>query len=346
MSYSRNYNTSITINETVDYPSSNTGGSTRVSFTVPVSVNITVDTNPFDRSLNKFSDHITLLTGAVIAAEASEIAMIAENANKISGSIITGFFGYIRSGISQQISEYRPKVEAGFVELVKQREMCLSKMNQMKEDYQRISERYTNIFNDLDKETRNRIRAINEEAFSVNSNIYEQLHRTTESGLSSVPIISNDEIEQTHSLLFSSRLKNRVMLLMSKAKSLILDDKRLKQMLNLLLINDKIEISKIKYLPLLLMESNIKDKGIRSELYFNTKLPAFNTPEFRQNISDEYSAEKINWESMNEGAKSELNRYLQNDINSIDMSQDQHSKRVADVIRRLWTNNSNILLTK
>src|ERR1035437_7398802 len=155
MSYREYYSETITVSgsESYSYPPSEEGGSGSVTvyIDVPVNIEIEVDTHPLDQSVNSAENHINVLTNTIVASEAAEVLAINEGSNKISASIVNGFFSYIRYDISQQISEYRPLVETKFMQLVKLHESCVSKKAQMGDDFARIAERYTNIFNDLDK---------------------------------------------------------------------------------------------------------------------------------------------------------------------------------------------------
>ena len=182
MSYTRRYSESITVRGSktvsVSYPASQNGGSTTatVNYTeiVPVDVNINVDTVPFDSSVNDCNASVDLLTGSVVATEVAQIQSIDENSRKISKTLISGFFGYIRSELSQQTAELSSKIDSQLMHLRELAKACLSKKEQMRSDYLRISERYSKIFDDLNNELDNRVLELDKPAF----NFREEVERT------------------------------------------------------------------------------------------------------------------------------------------------------------------------
>ena len=52
-----------------------------------------------------FDQPIPLLTGAVVTTETAAIAAKRKNAQKVGDTVVNGFFSYVKSEISQQISE-------------------------------------------------------------------------------------------------------------------------------------------------------------------------------------------------------------------------------------------------
>ncbi len=160
MSYTRSYSERIIVqghkSETVSYPASQNGGTTTVTVyyeeVVPVDVNIHVDTIPYDNSITRCNQNVHILTGAVTAFQTAEIASKVVNSQKVAGTVINGFFGYIRSEISQQISELTQSVDAHLMHMRELAQSCLAKKKQLEGDYHRISGRYSKIFEDINRE--------------------------------------------------------------------------------------------------------------------------------------------------------------------------------------------------
>ena len=146
MSYSRRYSETVskTVSKTVtvSYPASQNGGSKSVTVDIlaeiPVEVNIHVDTNPFDRSVEHCGNNVNLLTAAVVATESAEITSKEMNSNKVANSIIGGFFSLIRSDISQQIAELSQNIDAHLMHLKELAQVMPCKKKQMEGDYTRI----------------------------------------------------------------------------------------------------------------------------------------------------------------------------------------------------------------
>jgi len=150
MSYSKTYNGSVSysgsVSYTYSYPASEHGGSgsgtAHYSGQVPVSVNLYVDTNPFDSSVADCSHSVRTLNGAVVAMNSSQVASIAKSANEVSSHIISGFFNMIASELSQNMAALAAKFKAVF-ELLTTKSSTLKKQQiVMQDDYSRISDRY------------------------------------------------------------------------------------------------------------------------------------------------------------------------------------------------------------
>jgi hypothetical protein len=235
MSYTRNYHETIVVrgteSKTVSYPKSESGGSMTVSVnysqTVPISVNILVDTNSFDNSISSANGQINLLTGAVVTTEAVHIAAKIKKSKDISHAVVNGFFGLIRSEIDQQLTEIKPRTEALFVELGQYQKACLEKKLQLQNDFERISERYSKIFEELDKELKTRIFNLNRMAIGVHHTLANHVQRFFTGRSPGISTIYNKEGSRLQSMLFLTGLKQRALGLIDHTKSYLSSEKRL-----------------------------------------------------------------------------------------------------------------------
>lgn len=153
MSYRRSYTGYVHYSGTVSYPASQNGGSVSYSGSEPVYITIDVDTNAFDASVGHCNNAVNALTGAVVATEAAQVESKRQASKQIASTIVKGFFDYVGADLSQKIKELSSKCESLFIALMGHKDNCLSKSKQMQDDYNRISKRYSKIFEDLDKET-------------------------------------------------------------------------------------------------------------------------------------------------------------------------------------------------
>lgn len=165
MSYTRSYRESVSGSVSVSYPASQNGGSTTAYIEIPVIINIHVDTEPFDTSVEDCSSSVNYLTAAVVATEAAEIASKKANAERIGQTLTNGFFGYIKSEISQQVSSLSDSINSQLLHLRELVRTCSSKKKQMESDYLRISQRYIKIFEELNHELSNRITELDRKIF-------------------------------------------------------------------------------------------------------------------------------------------------------------------------------------
>ncbi len=209
MSYSRQVSKQIAIHysKTVSYPASQSGGSITVSGTAyeTVIVNVEVDTNPYDASVQRCSNHVLGLTGAVAATETAQVASIRDKAKKIGHTIVSGFFKTVRSEISQQVAELESSIEASLIHLTELQKRCLDKQRQMTADYHRISSRYGKIFEDLNQELENRIFEIDKPVFQFQRSASGVSSRTFDGA--GAAMVEASEVAAARTKLEASRLK-------------------------------------------------------------------------------------------------------------------------------------------
>lgn len=171
MSYTRSFSKTVRVHysTTVSYPASEHGGTKSVSGYVDetVNVNVHVDTNPFDASVSNCNSQINLLTGAVAATEAAQVASIHENSHKVSRSLVKGFFTAIRNELSQQAVELKNSIEAVLGRLVQLSKRTADEKDAMEKSYHKICKRYIGTFEDLDKSLKERIYQIDEPIFKL-----------------------------------------------------------------------------------------------------------------------------------------------------------------------------------
>lgn len=184
MSYTRSFSKTIRVhyNTRVSYPASQNGGTLSVSGSVDetVHVNVHVDTNPFDASVADCNGQINVLTGAVAATEAAQVASIHENSRKVSQSLVKGFFSTIRNELSQQAVELKNGIEAVLGRLVQLSKSTSEEKDAMEKSYHKICKRYIGTFDDLDKALKERIYQIDEPIFKLCKQIAPYSGQTVE----------------------------------------------------------------------------------------------------------------------------------------------------------------------
>ena len=235
MSYTRSYSERIIVSghksETVSYPPSQNGGSHTVTVyyeeVVPVDVNIHVDTIPYDRSVNACNQDVQTLTGAVTAFQTAEIASKVVNSKKVATTVIDGFFGYIRSEISQQISELTQAVDAHLMHMRELAQSCMAKKKQLEGDYHRISGRYSKIFEDLNRELTNRVSELDRATFGFVNESNSHNSRYINSDLVTTVALFGKDNGETLSRLSTSIAKKRALDTLNQAKLFLWQQKYL-----------------------------------------------------------------------------------------------------------------------
>lgn len=217
MSYSRTYTGYVRGSTTVSYPASESGGTRTVEYEEPVYITIDVDTTAFDLSVADCNGCVDGLTGAVVATEAAQVEAKREASKQIASSIVKGFFQYVGADLSQKIKELSSKCESLFIALMGHKDNCLAKTKQMQDDYNRISKRYSKIFEDLDKETISRIEVLDKPTFQFADTAQSLIDRSSDTDLLGISTISANENIKLETVLSCSHVKQQASILLSKA---------------------------------------------------------------------------------------------------------------------------------
>lgn len=347
MSYTRKYRQTARDTISVPYPYfDGKNHSTRhqnVSIAVPIEIDITVDTDPFDESITDCNEHVSVLTGSVIASEAAQITSIRKNAKSISGTIVEGFFGLIRSELSQQISEMKPRVEALLIELIKHQESCIGKKSQMEQDYLRISKRYLKLFDELDKEMYNRIRKMDEAAFTIHGKLNDQVSMSISDVNAGIVTIFNKEGGSVHSMLFASGLRSKAMQLLNNGKKYLISEKNLARNIKRILSSESTEKYKRKNIPIVMLEAKSSAANTDKEIKYDNNFSSFQKTDIKPQILKSF--ENTKWKALDEVKRKKMEDYFQLEINKTSAVTSEHTSRVSEKIMQLWNTNKNIQCT-
>lgn len=335
MSYIRSYREKIAVkySGSVSYPASQNGGSVSYSGTEyeDVTVNINVDTSPFDDSIAGCNTSVKYLTGAVVATEAAHIVSIDTNARKIGSTIIEGFFKTIRSEISQQIAELSQKIEAHLMHLRELGKSCKSKKSQMERDYYRISSRYGKIFEDLNNELSNRIHELNKPAFSFKKECDNHAFRSSGNDLVSTVAVFGSEAGELQTRLSASVTKKRALDTINQAHLFLWKQKKLENTVNQCMLNESLT-ARI-YAPVCYLETLNQHSQIDKSVYTSSVIPS----ECSGELIDGFG--KQEW-SLIQNGKDSIKRYFNAEVNSSVIDNSLHSSRVNEMIVKIFDVNS------
>jgi hypothetical protein len=242
-----------TASGSVDYPASEKGGSTHasISWSENVTVNILVDTKPFDRSIGQCKGHLGLLTGGIVAAGLAHVKAKADAASRISGTIIKGFFGFIRQEIQQQMTELAARIPMLLSELKRRAEDCLGKRNQMRVDYERISGRYGALFTDLDKHMEKAVRQIDQHCFLLFDRTAGAIHSNATSLMPSVALVSSNEVAASSNTLIAAGIKRTAGAIIQSARGNIAKGIQLRNQVQEILTEHTVSRKTFLYAPVL-----------------------------------------------------------------------------------------------
>ncbi|HIZ87000.1 MAG TPA: hypothetical protein IAC03_02435 [Candidatus Coprenecus pullistercoris] len=336
MSYSRSFTKRIAVHYsgTVNYPASNTSGSVSYSGTAyeDVTVNIRVETDPFDYSVDDCNGHVGLLTGAVVATETAQVASIREKAIKVGDTIISGFFKTVRSEISQQISELSSRIDATLIHLVELSKRCLDKKRQMEVDYNRLSDRYMKVFDELNAELRNRVYELDKPTFKFRETSDKNSYRALGSDIVGTVAVAGAENSRLEALITASVVKKQAKDTIGMANDFLQKQKKTETLLHECIMDDSSDGQ--YYVPVCYMEACDEYNCIGREVYDTEGLF----------FDKEYLMEAIGnrqWNgSADEGALGRIHNYFIDEVSANYDTADRHSGRVVEYINKLFNSNN------
>lgn len=340
MSYSRSYSARIsgTVSDTVRYPASQSGGSTHVSLSweEDVQVTIHVDTSPFDGSVASIKHHVGALTGAVVATQSAHVAQKIKAARDVSDAVTKGFFTVIGSNISQQMAEVKSKIDSLLLSLADLKQSLLRFHQQMGQDYARITERYSRVFDDLDRETQSRIGALDEALFRTRNLMAQPAERTRGRGGSVVPTVIGGESSQRQSAMVTGSIRATMNRLLGSAAAFMVGERRLAHGFRAILSDDVGPALSRQFLPVLYLEADGPDGRAAASLHASDHPgnPLLR-PEVRSELARQLREAPLPWSSA--GVHPQLERHLSSLVDGHQVGDPAHAARVRATILACWS---------
>jgi hypothetical protein len=341
MSYSSKYRERIAVpysgSVRYSYPASEKGGSGTAHYSgtayEDVNVNIEVDTIAFDNSVENCNTNVNLLTGAIVATEAAQIKSIDKNAKKVGKTIVNGFFGYIRSEISQQIAELTQGIDSQLMHLKEISQSCLAKKKQMEGDFNRISSRYFKIFDDLNNELSNRVHELDKPTFVFKKETDVQSKRSSENDMVTTAAILSGECGNLHTKISTSIAKKRALDTLNQSNIFLWQQKKLNNTIQKCMLNENADSH--KFSPVCFIEINSEKNQIGKNLFTPEFLTSLNENTKKREIIELFSETTNLWSVIPKDYNDNLNLYFNSELNKGYSSADQHAVRVKEMIQKI-----------
>lgn len=264
MSYRKNYRESITLSGSVNvnYPASERGGSTSVDWhhTEAISIDLTVDTSPFDHSVDGCKGHLLALGAAVGVMNTAHCAVIQQGAAEVSNSLEKGFFGIVKAELSQQMADLKNQFEAKLGLMVQQASSSRAGLERMQRDFERIVSRYQQLFRNLDEECRHRILELDRPSFQLAHEVVETLLVQRRLSLAATSLTISREVGETQSLLVVSRIRRKALGMLESVKLHLVQEQTVGRSLQEIILRQPVDARKTLHLPVLVMVAD-SDSG-------------------------------------------------------------------------------------
>jgi hypothetical protein len=314
MSYSENYSGSVHYSGSVSYtyPKSDTGGSgtAHYSGSVPVYITITVNTTPFDGSVNNFNKSVDILTGSVVAMETAQCLAIKESAKEVSNALINGFFGTINSELSQQIQALDSAVKATLGKIMEQSKIVSDKKRQMEKDYNEISSRYVDHFEHLDIDCYRRIHALDEQSFNLSEKVQKGLLCETPCNTAALNLLGIEETSSSKTFIFISSLNRKSLDVLQTLHDYITQELRINTAVNSFLFDEDIADKTLIYIPVIWTESDmLEDTSVKQESFIPDSFDDQKKQDLMEKTDGFCSGLSQNaWEAVPEAEREALNK--------------------------------------
>jgi hypothetical protein len=257
MSYRRYYHTSISVSgsESVSYPASEHGGTQTVHWqhTEPISIDITVDTSPFDSSVQSCNGHLVALGAAVGVMNSAQCAAIQQKASQVSASLQKGFFGTIKTELGAQMADLKNRFEAKLGLMVQQAKSSKAGLERMQRDFQRIVSRYQELFRNLDEECRRRAVELDRPSFRLADEVVGALLTQRRLSLAARSLTISREVGETQALLVASRIRRKALGMLESAKLHLVQERTVGRSLQEILLQRPVDDRMALRLPVLVM---------------------------------------------------------------------------------------------
>ena len=349
MSYTRTYHGSVAYSGTVSvsYPASQSGGVATASYsgTVPVNINIHVDTNPFDTSVSGAAASVDTLTGAVAAMETAQIVSIEENSKNIADRIISGFFHTINSDLTTQKTENSMLLKSKFALLSEYGKALSDKKERMESDMARIREHYGAIFRDIDKDYQSRIHELDKAAFLYTEIGRDKTILNPEKKDVPMLVMQASETEKFDGLITTARLRNKISSVVSSVMDYLYRTQSYKTMVSSILDNESSSNAKNECVPVVFFKEksdNHSECRCFSPDFKGKDMAIDRTGDYVNRIPDS------TWTGISENEFSiidqSFSKYLEQ-MYSTENAKTTEMIRVSNEIKRLWTESKNSLRT-
>ena len=339
MSYRKSFNRTISVpyhgTVTVDYPASKTGGSKRVSYNgtayEEVVVDIDVDTTPFDASVANCNDHVSGLTASVGAMNLAQCAAIKNNAEKVSKSIIDGFFHTVRTDLSTQKAELEQKVETRLLLLRQQAASLKEKQEKMAADYARTTARYQKIFSDLNNELSIRIHEIDQPVFNAAKDIDEQSDRMLHTDMVQTAVTMSRETSILQAQINAATVKRHALEAMNQAKNFLISKATSERTIQESFIDGSGEDGYL--VPVCYMSTDSGKEGTKQKCV----MPDYYSHKDR-NLEEQLcqSLKDVDFAHASKTEDEQLKSYVQTEIAQRITGDDSHSERVRTMINKMF----------
>lgn len=295
-----------------------------------VDVDIRVNTSSFDNSVADCNVHVNGLTASVGAMNAAQCVSIKKNAEKVSNTIIKGFFHTVRTDLSTQKAELEQKVEARLVLLRQQAETLREKQKTMANDYARTSARYQKLFDDLNNELSVRIHEVDQPVFDLVKAVDAQSDRMLHTDMVQTAVTMSKESSILQAQISSATVKHHALEAMGQAQSFLVAKAKSERTIQETCIDGTGSDSYL--IPVCYMQTESDNRRVQKEC-FVPEYYAKKDESLTQSLCE--TLENVDFEAAEDDGEEQIKSYVQSEIANNIAGSDEHSSRVRALINKM-----------
>ena len=259
----------------------------------------TVDTDEMATAIHEVAPHVDGATAAVVTMQAAVIAAEKHAADHICENVNRGFYGLIRSQISQKVAIVRSQVEARLLELRDQSLKLMSVKSSMERDFQMISSRYTKLFKSLDSALFSRVREVDQRTLDLTRRDLRRIERRCESFQASLPMHQLESVGSAQLIAASGTKANAAQAI--TAMNWFIAESTEQNLLSTSILNSGPDSEPgSRYLLIMVVEADSPATGAKQWRHYSPKMPS---PALDQKVSQAVemgilaTVEQLGWQA-------------------------------------------------
>lgn len=192
-----------------------------------VTVNVNIHDEAFNASVDESVGKIEGLTGAIVGFKTANVAVKKANEKAIVGRVTSGFMNMIEQNINLQNAGMEADMHALAGELTQQCQELTRKHEVMNKDFSRIKSRYTDLFETINKEFKNRMQALVKPCFDFVNQVKKEQDRRAGSSLLSMATVGGKESDSARIAIQASKMKKNAASLINTSRNYIDENRSL-----------------------------------------------------------------------------------------------------------------------
>lgn len=295
-----------------------------------VTVNVNIHDEAFNASVDESVGKIEGLTGAIVGFKTANVAVKKANEKAIVGRVTSGFMNMIEQNINLQNAGMEADMHALAGELTQQCKELTHKHEVMTKDFSRIKSRYTDLFETINKEFKNRMQALVKPCFDFVDQVKKEQNRRAGSNLLSVATIGGKESDSARIAIQASKMKENAASLINTSRNYIDENRSLNRAISTFSLDGN--LSETYYAPVIIVsESSSKTDEGQTKVFMN---PNCNTGEQTENLVMQQCS-RLNDNQMSSDMLSRISTYFNQQLEEMNDGSSE-TRRIISQMKSLF----------